>query len=108
MAKPLICPGVLLPVKIRGRRTVLSFGNFIILTRTTGAEPPPMARKPNYGFEKRKKEQDRKAKKDAKRADRQQRRGERQEGEGEGEGDATDPSPSPEDSGQPDPKGSAD
>lgn len=33
-----------------------------------------MARKPNYDFEKRKKEQDRKAKKDAKRADRQQRR----------------------------------
>ena len=36
-----------------------------------------MARKPNYGFEKRRKEQDRKAKKDAKRADRQQRRDDR-------------------------------
>ena len=35
-----------------------------------------MARKPNYGFEKRKKEQDRKAKKEAKRADKQQRRDE--------------------------------
>lgn len=37
-----------------------------------------MARKPNYGFEKRRKEQDRKARTDAKRADRQQRRHERQ------------------------------
>lgn len=35
-----------------------------------------MARKPNYDFEKRRKEQDRKAKKDAKRADRQLRRDE--------------------------------
>ena len=35
-----------------------------------------MARKPNYGLEKRKKEQDRKAKKDAKKADRQLRRDE--------------------------------
>jgi hypothetical protein len=33
-----------------------------------------LARKPNYGFEKRKKEMDRKAKKDAKREDRQRRR----------------------------------
>ena len=33
-----------------------------------------MARKPNYGFEKRKKETDRKAKKDAKREQRLQRR----------------------------------
>ena len=32
-----------------------------------------MARKPNYGFEKRKKELDRKAKKDAKREDRRRR-----------------------------------
>lgn len=31
-------------------------------------------RKPNYGFDKRRKEQDRKAKKDAKRLERQQRR----------------------------------
>lgn len=45
---------------------------------TTGAEPPPLARKPNYGFEKRKKEMDRKAKKDAKREDRQRRRDEAQ------------------------------
>lgn len=35
-----------------------------------------MARKPNYGFEKRKKEMDRKAKKDAKREERQRRRDE--------------------------------
>ena len=33
-----------------------------------------MARKPNYDFEKRRKEQDRKAKKDAKREDRLQRK----------------------------------
>jgi hypothetical protein len=33
-----------------------------------------MPRKPNYGFDKRRKEQDRKAKKDAKKLDRQQRR----------------------------------
>ena len=33
-----------------------------------------MPRKPNYGFDKRRKEQDRKAKKDAKLLDRQQRR----------------------------------
>lgn len=32
-----------------------------------------MAKTPNYGFEKRRKEQERKAKKDAKRAERQQR-----------------------------------
>jgi hypothetical protein len=37
-----------------------------------------LARKPNYGFEKRKKEMDRKAKKDAKREDRQRRRDEAQ------------------------------
>ncbi len=45
----------------------------ITLRGTTGAEPPHMARKPNYDFEKRKKEMDRKAKKDAKREDRLQR-----------------------------------
>jgi hypothetical protein len=44
------------------------------LSGTTGAESPPLARKPNYGFEKRRKEIDRKAKKDAKREARQQRR----------------------------------
>ena len=33
-----------------------------------------MPRKPNYGFDKRRKEQDRKAKKDAKKLDRQLRR----------------------------------
>jgi hypothetical protein len=41
---------------------------------TTGAESPPLARKPNYDFEKRRKELDRKAKKDAKREDRRRRR----------------------------------
>jgi hypothetical protein len=46
----------------------------IHLVSTTGAEPPLLARKPNYGFEKRKKEMDRKAKKDAKREDRNRRR----------------------------------
>lgn len=48
------------------------------LESTTGAEPPPLARKPNYSFEKRKKEMDRKAKKDAKREDRRRRREEGQ------------------------------
>jgi len=37
-----------------------------------------MARRPNYDFEKRRKEQDRLARTDAKRAERQQRRDERQ------------------------------
>ena len=37
-----------------------------------------MARRPNYDFEKRRKEQDRMARTEAKRADRQQRRAERQ------------------------------
>jgi hypothetical protein len=44
-----------------------------------------LARKPNYSFEKRKKELDRKAKKDAKREDRRRRR---EEGQPE-DGDAT-------------------
>lgn len=43
------------------------------LESTTGAEPPALAKKPNYGFEKRKKELDRKARKDAKREDRRRR-----------------------------------
>jgi hypothetical protein len=42
------------------------------------AEPLTLARKPNYSFEKRKKELDRKAKKDAKREDRRRRREEGQ------------------------------
>lgn len=41
---------------------------------TTGAESPHLARKPNYDFEKRRKELDRKAKKDAKREERLQRK----------------------------------
>ena len=52
------------------RRRLLS------LRSTTGAEPPSLARKPNYDFEKRRKEMDRKAKKDAKREDRARRRSE--------------------------------
>ncbi len=44
------------------------------LESTTGAEPPHLARKPNYDFEKRRKELDRKAKKDAKREERLQRK----------------------------------
>lgn len=43
------------------------------LSRPTGVEPPPLARKPNYDFEKRRKEMERKAKKDAKREERLQR-----------------------------------
>ncbi len=53
-----------------------------------------MPRKPNYGFDKRRKEQDRKAKKDAKRLERQQRR--EQEGANPGEeatGDAAETLP---------------
>ena len=50
-----------------------------------------MARKQNYGFDKRRKEQDRKAKKDAKAAERQQRRDERTAPD---VGDATPPSDS--------------
>lgn len=41
-----------------------------------------MPKQPNYGFDKRRKEQDRKAKKDAKAAERQQRRDERAAQEG--------------------------
>ncbi len=55
-----------------------------------------MARKPNYGFEKRKKEQDRKAKKDAKREDRRKRREDRQPEQGE-------PSPTVDDAGRSEP-----
>jgi hypothetical protein len=44
------------------------------LESTTGAEPPHLARKPNYDFEKRRKELDRKSKKDAKREERLQRK----------------------------------
>src|SRR5256884_7649483 len=43
-------------------------------TRATGSESPPVARPPNYEFEKRRKEQERKANKDAKREERRLRR----------------------------------
>jgi len=46
---------------------------------TNGAETPHLARKPNYDFEKRRKEIDRKAKKDAKREERLQRKKENAE-----------------------------
>jgi len=55
-----------------------------------------MARKPNYDFEKRRKEQDRKARTDAKRADRQQRRADR---EAEAEPTPAPPPPDEEQSG---------
>ena len=54
------------------------------LESTTGAEPPDLARKPNYDFEKRRKEIDRKAKKDAKREERLQRKKENAENGVEG------------------------
>ena len=44
------------------------------LQLNNGRRVSVLARKPNYGFEKRKKERDRKAKKDAKREDRLRRR----------------------------------
>ena len=44
------------------------------LISATGAETPHLARKPNYDFEKRRKEMDRQAKKDAKREERQRRK----------------------------------
>ena len=53
-----------------GGRRPIGWNN---LESTTGAEPPHLARKPNYDFEKRRKELDRKAKKDAKREERLQR-----------------------------------
>ena len=48
------------------------------LSRTTERSLHRMARRPNYDFEKRRKEQDRMARTEAKRAERQQRRDERQ------------------------------
>ena len=51
-----------------------------------------MARKPNYDFEKRKKELDRKAKKDAKKEEKLRRKREQGTTDGhEGDGDATSP-----------------
>jgi hypothetical protein len=54
------------------------------LKSTNGAESPHLARKPNYDFEKRRKEIDRKAKKDAKREERLQRKKENAENGVEG------------------------
>jgi hypothetical protein len=62
-----------------------------------------VARKPNYGFEKRKKEMDRKAKKEAKREDRRQRREDAREVE-----NTSPPAPGAEDVTRPDAAGSAD
>jgi hypothetical protein len=64
------------------------------LSRTTERSLHRMARKPNYDFEKRRKEQDRMARTDAKRADRQQRRDERQAEKAEQA--PTPPSPAPD------------
>ena len=56
------------------------------LSSLTGAEPPHLARKPNYDFEKRRKELDRQAKKEAKREEKARRKSEPQAAEpGEGE-----------------------
>jgi hypothetical protein len=62
-----------------------------------------MPRKPNYGLNKHRKEQDRKAKKDAKLRERQQRREERTSQTGDdipAEPDRTDTSPPPGNEGQ--------
>lgn len=62
-----------------------------------------MPRKPNYGLNKHRKEQDRKAKKDAKLRERQQRREERSSQAGDDlatEPDRPDTSPSPGNEGQ--------
>jgi hypothetical protein len=56
-----------------------------------------LAKKPNYGFEKRKKEMDRKAKKDAKREDRRRRE--------EAKADEAGTAPAPEDRGSEDEPG---
>ena len=61
-------------------------------SRTTGAEPPTVARKPNYNFEKRNKELARQAKKEAKREERQRRR---QEGTAEPADESLPPSDQP-------------
>ena len=66
------------------------------LSRTTERSLHCMARKPNYDCEKRRKEQDRKARTDAKRADREQRRQERQTEE---EPSPANPAPDEEQSG---------
>jgi hypothetical protein len=63
------------------------------LSRTTEWSLHRMARKPNYDFEKRRKEQDRMARTDAKRAERQQRRDQRQAEEAPA---PTDPAPDEE------------
>lgn len=63
--------------------------------RTTGEEAPPLARKPNYSFEKRRKEMDRKAKKDARREEKLRRK---QEGEAD---DAAPPDPAEAEEGSP-------
>jgi hypothetical protein len=73
--------------------------------QTVPEEPTTyMPRKPNYGFDKRRKEQDRKAKKDAKVLDRQRRR-EEEASQGSGsEADGTEenaPSPSGPDADRP-------
>lgn len=64
----------------------------LVLMRTTGAESPHLARKPNYDFEKRRKELDRKAKKEAKAEEKLRRKQEEAAGRpGEPEPDAGSP-----------------
>ena len=55
-------------------RPACRLGRVLIPCSTCGAERPPVAKKPNYDFEKRKKELDRKAKKDSKREERLRRK----------------------------------
>ena len=75
------------------------------LESTNGAESPHLARKPNYDFEKRRKELDRKAKKDAKREERLQRKKENAENGVEGvdpdlEGIVLGPQPTADEAGE--------
>ena len=58
--------------------------------RFTHSENQALAKKPNYDFEKRRKEQDRKKKKDAKREERLLRKRGDGEAEGEPDGDVAD------------------
>ena len=70
------CPGlgVRLSCLLNARRTPERTAAAIPAGRITEAEDTRLAKKPNYDFEKRRKELDRKQKKDAKRDERLQRR----------------------------------
>ncbi len=85
------------PTPPRSRRALLSFDGHAVqrltlsarndpfLSITTGVEAPRLAKKPNYDFEKRKKELERKAKTDAKREEKRRKR----EGAGDDREDST-------------------